>query len=177
MKTLCSVLVQHPIGQFLTIFAYLKPLVLAQTFENPTVSIIIIGYVQTKSSRQFTMSKWIQPAIRCRLCSNGKFLADMDRSDDQSHTLFAHNLWRGFGPSRPHHSSRQHRTPRFLYLPCLQHPPVLERGVHHGRYIRMDVTSSEINPQLPTFFSFGRREQLLYVDTGDGMVCLVISPG
>ena len=45
-----------------TIFADLKPLVLAQASENSTVSIAIIGYVQTNPSSQFTMIKWIPSA-------------------------------------------------------------------------------------------------------------------
>ena len=63
------------------IFADLKPLFLAQAFENFTVSIAIIGYVQTKPSRQFTMTKWIPSAtwepIQGGLCSYGDFLVDM----------------------------------------------------------------------------------------------------
>ena len=50
------------------------------------VSIAIIGYVQTKPSRPYTMTKWIPSAtwdpVPGGLCSNGKFLADMDRLND-----------------------------------------------------------------------------------------------
>ena len=75
-----------------TIFADLKPLILALPNENPTVSIAITGYVQTKPSSQSRMTKWIPSAtwdpVPGGLCSNGEFLADMDRADDQSLTWF-----------------------------------------------------------------------------------------
>ena len=70
------------------IIACLKPLVLALPDENLTVSIAIIGYVQTKPSCQIVMTKWIPPAtwepVSGGMCSNGEFLADMDRSNDLS---------------------------------------------------------------------------------------------
>ena len=69
-----------------TIFADLRPLVLALPNENPTVSIAIIGYVQTKPRRPYTMTTW--DPVPGGLCSNGEFLADVDRSDDQSLTWF-----------------------------------------------------------------------------------------
>ena len=76
-----------------TIFADLKPLILALPNENPTVSIAIIGYVQTKPSSQSRMTKWIPPAtwepVSGGLCSNGEFLADMDRPNL---TLSCHKL-------------------------------------------------------------------------------------
>ena len=68
----------------ITIFADLKPLVLAQPqpFETPTVSISIIGYVQTNPSRKATIFKWIPSAtwgpVPGGLYSNGDFRADMD---------------------------------------------------------------------------------------------------
>ena len=69
-----------------TIFADLKPLILALPNENPTVSIAITGYVQTKPSSQSRMTKWIPSAtwdpVPGGLCSNGEFLADMDRLND-----------------------------------------------------------------------------------------------
>ena len=45
-----------------TIIADLKPLILALPNGNPTVSIAIIGYVQTKPSRPIAMTKWIPSA-------------------------------------------------------------------------------------------------------------------
>ena len=69
-----------------TIIAYLKPLILALPNENPTVSIAIIGHVQTKPSRPIAMTKWIPSAtwepVSSGLCSNVEFLADMDRPND-----------------------------------------------------------------------------------------------
>ena len=69
-----------------TIFAYLKQLIMALPNENPTVSIAIIGYVQTKPSRPIAMTKWI-PSVTWEqvsggLCSNGEFFADTDRPND-----------------------------------------------------------------------------------------------
>ena len=70
----------------ITIIADLKPLILALPNENPTVSIAIIGYVQTKSSRPIAMTKLIPSAtwepVSSGLCSNGEFLANMDRPND-----------------------------------------------------------------------------------------------
>ena len=67
----------------LTIITDLKLLILALPNENPTVSIAIIGYVQTKPSRPIAMTKWIPSAtwepVSGGLCSNGEFLAGMDR--------------------------------------------------------------------------------------------------
>ena len=69
-----------------TIIADLKPLILALPNENPTVSIVIIRYVQTKPSLPIAMTKWIPSAtwepVSSGLCSNGEFLADMDRPND-----------------------------------------------------------------------------------------------
>ena len=70
----------------LTIITDLKLLILALPNENPTVSIAIIGYVQTKPSRPIAMTKWIPSAtwepVSGGLCSNGEFLADMDSPND-----------------------------------------------------------------------------------------------
>ena len=60
----------RPIGvRSITIFADLKPFVLAPPSENPTVSIAIIGYVETIPSTQYTMTKWI-PSITWDTSSN-----------------------------------------------------------------------------------------------------------
>ena len=45
-----------------TIFADLRPLVLVLPNENSTVSIAIIGYVQTNPSSPYTLTKWIPSA-------------------------------------------------------------------------------------------------------------------
>ena len=70
----------------ITIFVDLRPLVLdllALPNENPTVSIVIIGYVQTKPSLKFTMTKWIPSAtwepVSGRLCRNGEFPYEFQR--------------------------------------------------------------------------------------------------
>ena len=71
-----------------TIFADLKEYISVRPHEIPTVSIAIVGYVQTKSSRATTMTAWIPSAtwnpVSGGLCSNSEFLADMERADDPS---------------------------------------------------------------------------------------------
>ena len=71
-----------------TIFADLKPLILALPNENPTVSIAIIGpeigYVQTKPSSKSMMTKWISSATWEPVPGGCEFLADMDRPNDLS---------------------------------------------------------------------------------------------
>ena len=72
----------------ITIFADLTEFISARPDVSPTVSIAIVGYVQTKPSRTSAMKSWIPSAtwnpVSGGLCSNSEFLADMKRADDPS---------------------------------------------------------------------------------------------
>ena len=74
--------------QSITIFADLTEFISARPDVSPTVSIAIVGYVQTKPSRTSAMKSWIPSAtwnpVSGGLCSNSEFLADMKRADDPS---------------------------------------------------------------------------------------------
>jgi hypothetical protein len=74
--------------QSITISADLTTFISARPDVTPTVSIVIVGYVQTKSCREFTMTNWLRDAtwnpVSGGLCSNSEFLADMERADDPS---------------------------------------------------------------------------------------------
>ena len=74
--------------QSITISADLTTFISARPDVTPTVSIVIVGYVQTKSCREFTMTNWLRDAtwnpVSGGLCSNSEFLADMKRADDPS---------------------------------------------------------------------------------------------
>jgi hypothetical protein len=74
--------------QSVTIIADLTEFFAARPRETPAVSIAIVGYVQTKKSRKFTMTNWLRDAtwnpVPGGLCSNSEFLADMKRADDPS---------------------------------------------------------------------------------------------
>jgi hypothetical protein len=65
-----------------TVFADLEQLVFEAPDETRTISILIIGYVQTKQSRTFTMTNWIKSAnwepITGGLFSNCEFLNYLD---------------------------------------------------------------------------------------------------
>ena len=67
-----------PCVRSVTIFADLDQLVLDAPHETRSISITIIGYVQTKQSRTSTMTSWIRDAkwepIFGGLCSNYEFL-------------------------------------------------------------------------------------------------------
>ena len=76
----------------LVIFANLHDYINAEPEEIPTVSIEIIGYVQTKRSRNFTMTHWIPSAtwepVPGGLCSSSGFQADMDRANNEKSPWF-----------------------------------------------------------------------------------------
>ena len=78
-----------------TTFADLKPLILALPDENPTVSIAITGYAQTKPSSKSRMTKWIPSAtwdpVPGGLCSNGEFLSTLSVSNAESCLRFQHS--------------------------------------------------------------------------------------
>jgi hypothetical protein len=71
-----------------TFIAYLKQYFPAISDRTPTLSIVIIGYVQTKLSRKFSVTSWMSPAawdqVSCGLYSNGDFLSYMDRANNPS---------------------------------------------------------------------------------------------
>ena len=77
-----------PCVQSITIFSNLSEFFSARPDENPTVSIDIVCYVQTKSCRKFAMNSWIPSAtwnpVSGGLCSNSEFLADMERANNPS---------------------------------------------------------------------------------------------
>jgi hypothetical protein len=74
--------------QSITISADLTAFISARPDVTPTVSIAIVGYVQTKKSRTFAINSWIPSAtwnpVSGGLCSNSEFLADMKGADDPS---------------------------------------------------------------------------------------------
>ena len=71
----------------LVIFANLHEYINAEPEEIQTISIEIIGYVQSKSSRKWTMTNWIPSAtwepVPGGLCSSSGFQADMDRANNE----------------------------------------------------------------------------------------------
>ena len=75
-----------------TVFADLEQLVFEAPGETRTISISIIGYVQTKQSRMFTMTNWIKSAnwepITGGLFSNCEFLNYLDYADSPSKTWY-----------------------------------------------------------------------------------------
>ncbi len=72
--------------QSVAIFANLHDLINVNLEEIQTVSIEIIGYLQTKGSRKFTMTNWIRSAtsepVLGGLCSSSDFLADIARANN-----------------------------------------------------------------------------------------------
>ena len=74
--------------QSITIFSDLTAFISARPDEAQTVSIAIVGCVQTKPSRTFAMNSWIPSAtwnpVSGGLCSNSDFLADMERANNPS---------------------------------------------------------------------------------------------
>ena len=77
-----------PCVQSITISADLTAFISARPDVTPTVSITIVGYVQTKSCREITMTNWLRDTtwnqVSGGLCSNSEFLADMKCADDPS---------------------------------------------------------------------------------------------
>ena len=75
-----------------TVFADLDQLVLDAPDETRTISITIIGYVQTKQSRKFAMTNWIKSAnwepIPGGLFSNCEFLNYMDYAKNPSKSWY-----------------------------------------------------------------------------------------
>ena len=75
-----------------TFFADLDQLVLDAPDETRTISILIIGYVQTKPSRKFAMTNWIKSAnwepIPGGLFSNCEFLNYMDYAQNPSKSWY-----------------------------------------------------------------------------------------
>ena len=71
-----------------TVFADLNQYLSAVSDENPTVSIAIVGYIQTNSSRKTTMKSWLSSAawdpVSGGLYSNLDFLSNMDRANNPS---------------------------------------------------------------------------------------------
>ena len=76
----------------ITIFADLSNLIFTQPSESRAISIAIVGYVQTKSSRKHTMTNWIKSAnwepVRGGLCSNHEFLRFMDYASNATKSWF-----------------------------------------------------------------------------------------
>ena len=76
----------------LVIFANLHECIDAEQEEIQTISIEIIGYVQSKSSRKWTMANWIPSAtwepVPGGLCSSSGFQADMDRANNEKSPWF-----------------------------------------------------------------------------------------
>ena len=81
-----------PCVRSVTIFADLDQLVLDAPHETRSISITIIGYVQTKQSRTSTMTSWIRDAkwepIFGGLCSNYEFLQCMDYANNPTKSWF-----------------------------------------------------------------------------------------
>jgi hypothetical protein len=75
-----------------TVFADLEQLVFEAPDETRTISISIIGYVQTKQSRTFTMTNWIKSAnwepITGGLFGNCEFLNNLDYADSPSKSWY-----------------------------------------------------------------------------------------
>ena len=84
---------ERPLGvRSVTIFADLDQIVLDANHETRTISISIIGYVQTKLSRKFRMTNWIKSAnwepITSGLFSNCEFLNYMDYAKNPSKSWY-----------------------------------------------------------------------------------------
>jgi hypothetical protein len=75
-----------------TVFADLEQLVFEAPDETRTISISIIGYVQTKQSRTFTMTNWMKSAnwepITGGLFSNCQFLTYLDYAESPSNSWY-----------------------------------------------------------------------------------------
>jgi hypothetical protein len=75
-----------------TVFADLEQLVFEAPDETRTISISIIGYVQTKQSRTFTMTNWIKSAnwepIIGGLFSNCEFLTYLEYAESPSKSWY-----------------------------------------------------------------------------------------
>ena len=75
-----------------TVFADLEQLVFEAPGETRTISISIIGYVQTKQSRTFTMTNWIKSTnwepITGGLFSNCEFLNYLDYAESPSKSWY-----------------------------------------------------------------------------------------
>ena len=71
-----------------TVFADLNQYLSAVSDETPTVSIAIVGCIQTKPSRKTTMKSWLSSAawdpVSGGLYSNLDFLSNMDRANNPS---------------------------------------------------------------------------------------------
>ena len=71
-----------------TVFADLNQYLSAVSDETPTVSIAIVGYIQTNPSRKITMKSWLSSAawdpVSGGLYSNLDFLSNMDRANNPS---------------------------------------------------------------------------------------------
>ena len=81
-----------PCVRSVTIFADLDQLVFDATHETRSISITIIGYIQTKQSRTSTMTSWIRDAkwepISGGLCSNYEFLQYVEYANNPSKSWF-----------------------------------------------------------------------------------------
>ena len=108
----------------ISIFANLHDFCCANPVETQTVSIEIIGYVQTKGSRKFTMTNWIPSAtwepVPGGLCSSSSFLSDMARANNDKSPWFRLPIFGDLGlNNQGRHEARKERKVSTLSLSVL----------------------------------------------------------